>query len=75
MDVLTARKGRDKFTSTMQSALNQIYRRWNASRNRAGTIMHNPNATTQNKKDDEEVNFGGSPMPDNAFQEMSMSLS
>jgi len=33
--------------------------RWNASGNGAGTIMHDPNATTQNKKDD-EVNFGGS---------------
>ena len=58
MGVLTARKARDKFTS-MQSTLNQIYGRWNASGNGAGTIMHDPNDTTQNKKDD-EVNFGGS---------------
>ena len=58
MGVLTARKARDKFTS-MQSALNQIYRKWNASGKGAGTIMHDQNATTKNKKDG-EVNFGGS---------------
>ena len=58
MGMLAARKARDKFTS-MQSSLNQIYARWNASGNGAGTIMHDLNATTQNKKDD-EVNFGGS---------------